>query len=119
VVCSTRAVSGQGTTDPLRPLMKSRRLIVPFLRLRKRQGTNRRGLFGRGRSCPLWVKSRHRSVSVQCPLYPQKRTSELSGGIFVPKADICSAANSSSIRSPRWHGQEATTGRQFPMPWQF
>ena len=28
--------------------------------------------------CPLWVKSRHRSSSNQCPLYPQKRTLELS-----------------------------------------
>ena len=25
--------------------------------------------------CPLWVKSRHRRTSNQCPLYPQKRTS--------------------------------------------
>src|SRR5215469_14410262 len=25
------------------------------------------------RSCPLWVKSRHRGISNQCPLYPQKR----------------------------------------------
>ena len=25
--------------------------------------------------CPLWVKSGHFGVSVQCPLYPQKRTS--------------------------------------------
>jgi hypothetical protein len=24
--------------------------------------------------CPLWVKSGHRAVSGQCPLYPQKRT---------------------------------------------
>jgi len=29
--------------------------------------------------CPLWVKSRHRRTSNQCPLYPQKRTLELSG----------------------------------------
>jgi len=27
---------------------------------------------------PLWVKSRHRGISNQCPLYPQKRTWELS-----------------------------------------
>src|SRR5215472_9592476 len=25
-------------------------------------------------SCPLWVKSRHRSRFGQCPLYPQKQT---------------------------------------------
>src|SRR6516164_4068234 len=24
--------------------------------------------------CPLWVKSRHRSATGACPLYPQKRT---------------------------------------------
>ena len=28
--------------------------------------------------CPLWVKSGHRGTSNQCPLYPQKRTLELS-----------------------------------------
>src|SRR5262249_11543789 len=28
--------------------------------------------------CPLWVKSRHCGISNQCPLYPQKRTLELS-----------------------------------------
>ena len=27
------------------------------------------------RPCPLWVKSRPRGTSNQCPLYPQKRTS--------------------------------------------
>ena len=29
--------------------------------------------------CPLWVKSRHRGISNQCPLYPKKRTLELNG----------------------------------------
>ena len=28
--------------------------------------------------CPLWVKSRHCKGSTECPLYPQKRTWELS-----------------------------------------
>src|SRR5215469_5511838 len=28
--------------------------------------------------CPLWVKSRHRGISNQCPLYPRKQTLELS-----------------------------------------
>jgi hypothetical protein len=28
-----------------------------------------------GHRRPLWVKSRHRGTSNQCPLYPQKRTS--------------------------------------------
>ena len=31
-----------------------------------------------GCQCPLWVKSRHQGTLNQCPLYPQKRTSELS-----------------------------------------
>jgi len=26
------------------------------------------------RHCPLWVNNEHRGTSVQCPLYPQKRT---------------------------------------------
>src|SRR6516165_11160577 len=29
----------------------------------------------------LWLKSRHRRMSVACPLYPQKRTLELSRGM--------------------------------------
>src|SRR6516225_12302773 len=33
------------------------------------------------RRCPLWVKSRHRGTSGQCPLYPQKRTLEISHGM--------------------------------------
>src|SRR6516164_1763477 len=33
------------------------------------------------RSCPLWVKIGHWATSEQCPLYPQKRTSELSRGM--------------------------------------
>jgi hypothetical protein len=32
--------------------------------------------------CPLWVKSRHRRVQIQCPLYPRKRTSLMSRGTF-------------------------------------
>ena len=34
-----------------------------------------------GARCPLWVKSGHRTRSAPCPLYPQKRTSELSRGM--------------------------------------
>src|SRR5215472_15158990 len=37
--------------------------------------------YGFRQTCSLWVKSRHRSASAQCPLYPQKRTSELSHGM--------------------------------------
>src|SRR6516164_1336670 len=35
----------------------------------------------RGFKCLLWVKSRHRGIFNQCPLYPQKRTLELSHGM--------------------------------------
>jgi len=38
--------------------------------------------------CPLWVKSRHRGASNQCPLYPQKRTSELNRGMCGRNDDI-------------------------------
>src|SRR5262249_4924676 len=57
--------------------MNSRRLIAP-----PRPGESHRsgsnwevgsGQVG-ARQCPLWVKSRHRSASASCPLYPQKRT---------------------------------------------
>src|SRR6516164_6403876 len=34
----------------------------------------RRALRMASLACPLWVKSRHRRTSNQCPLYPQKRT---------------------------------------------
>src|SRR5215468_633581 len=34
------------------------------------------------RRCPLWVKSGHCAVSGRCPLYPQKRTSKLTGVTF-------------------------------------
>ena len=43
--------------------------------------------------CPLWVKSRHRGTSDQCPLYPQKRT-------------LCPL-----IRSPRRRAREWSTAR--------
>src|SRR6516162_1549825 len=38
----------------------------------------RRALRRASLACPLWVKSRHRVISSQCPLYPEKRTLELS-----------------------------------------
>jgi hypothetical protein len=28
-----------------------------------------------GAECPLWVRSGHGAIKLQCPLYPQKRTS--------------------------------------------
>ena len=37
------------------------------------------GPFGDGDAgCPLWVKSKHRGEFKECPLYPRKRTLELS-----------------------------------------
>src|SRR5262249_55681705 len=49
----------------------------------QRAPTLERGLSARRGSClcPLWVKSRHRGTSNRCPLYPQKRTLELSRGM--------------------------------------
>jgi len=43
--------------------------------------------------CPLWVKSRHRRKFSQCPLYPQKRTSELRRGMsaLCQKRTFCTA----------------------------
>jgi len=40
---------------------------------RHRNGSN--NSFGRGRRCPLWVKSGHETHHRRCPLYPRKRTS--------------------------------------------
>jgi hypothetical protein len=61
--------------------MKSRRLIACPVRLRTKHRSGSKWHTGSGqngaRRCPLWVKSRHRSTSASCPLYPQKRTSEL------------------------------------------
>ena len=56
-----------------------------------------------GRSCPLWVKSRHCGTSNQCPLYPQKQTLELSGvmSALCQKQTFCAAAETGPIRSPR------------------
>src|SRR5262249_42213161 len=47
--------------------------------------------------CPLWVKSGHRSMSASCPLYPRKRTLELSRGMsgLCQKRTKCIAANGS------------------------
>ena len=44
--------------------------------------------------CPLWVKSRHQGLPARCPLYPQKRTSELSRRMsaLCQKQTLCGAA---------------------------
>ena len=36
----------------------------------------------RARKCPLWVKSRHRGISNQCPLYPHVWTAPSWQGLF-------------------------------------
>jgi len=47
--------------------MKSRRLMLtPALADRSGSDSN----FGRGRWCPLWVKSRHMQRNRPCLLYP-------------------------------------------------
>src|SRR6516164_5631819 len=45
------------------------------------------------RPCPLWVKSRHRGYLNECPLYPQKQTSEPSRAMsaLCQKRTFCAA----------------------------
>ena len=88
--------SGQAATVPPTSEMKSRRRIALPQGSGVRQQwlitsgicDRRNGVQGSGctatilrRPCPLWVKSRHCGTSNQCPLYPQKRTLELSPGM--------------------------------------
>jgi hypothetical protein len=49
--------------------------------------------------CPLWVKSRHRSASSQCPLFPQKRTlvGESWMSALCQKRTFCAAANNGRL----------------------
>src|SRR6516165_5656945 len=50
-------------------------LSSPSLSPRHRSGSSRWSGSGLVTGqCPLWVKSRHRSTSASCPLYPRKRT---------------------------------------------
>src|SRR5215470_9688058 len=44
--------------------------------------------------CPLWVKSGHDGSNLQCPLYPQKRTSVEAVGMsaLCQKQTFCTAA---------------------------
>ena len=76
---------------PTIPFMKSRRRIAfpkagtSLIRTRLQQGFAEGGM-GSDRhfawllrtECLLWVKSGHRGWLMECPLYPQKRTLELS-----------------------------------------
>src|SRR5262249_54923696 len=93
--CCARAASGQAMADPAIPLMRSRRRIA-FSKaldcadyrsqriLQQGFATNeidfRVSLYGSNpeRSCPLGVISGHSPTFDRCPLYPQKRTSQLS-----------------------------------------
>ena len=61
------------------------------------------------RSCPLWVKSRHRDISNQCPLYPQKQTfgDTIGMSALCQKRTLRTAANIFIIRSPREGGRIA------------
>jgi hypothetical protein len=54
-------------------------------------------------TCPLWLRSRHRSKSSQCPLYPQKRTLIERSGMSAKcqKQTFCAAVKNVGIRSPR------------------
>src|SRR5262245_4319729 len=66
-----RTVSGHTTAEPAMALMKSRRLIAYP---EDNNGTGKLLCLGRGRACPLWVKSRHLRCKKLGPLYPRKRT---------------------------------------------
>src|SRR5262249_16839645 len=54
-----------------------------------------------GRSCPLWVKSRHSATSERCPLYPQKRTlvEHVAMSAMCQKRTFCAAVKNVVIRS--------------------
>jgi len=90
--CCARTASGQAVAAPVIPMMNSRRRIAFTKAGLRRIGRDysrdlRPAKWGSGSVCraailshpyPLWVKSRHRKGSAECPLYPQKRTLELS-----------------------------------------
>src|SRR6516162_2501722 len=62
---------------------------------RSKRATIRQNRVGVARAgCPLWVKSRHRGISHQCLLYPQKQTLELSREMsaLCQKRTFCAAA---------------------------
>jgi hypothetical protein len=75
--CCACAASGHAAALP-RSVMNSRRLIgAPRL---KREPSYRQTLVRwKGRTCPLWVKSRHLQRKRSCPLYPRKRTCAVQG----------------------------------------
>src|SRR5215471_14146106 len=110
VYCACNS-TGQVTAQPRMPRNSRRLMSCPHTR----EGTylfKLAHLSGLERCpCPLWVKSRHRKGSAECPLYPQKRTSELSRGMsaFDPKrtlaASFCCGAqlhNSAPRFRPNW-----------------
>src|SRR5262249_45462638 len=75
--CCARNASGHVVAAPI-SVMRSRRLIAcPEAQTGHRAGSNWEVGSGQteARKCPLWVKSRHRGTSSECPLYPQKQTS--------------------------------------------
>src|SRR6516165_12733390 len=82
VALCARAASGHAAA-PANNVTNSRRLIAFSkaqdwtLKVSHRKVTD---MVARSR-CPLWVKSIHRDTFNRCPLYPQKRTSELTRGM--------------------------------------
>src|SRR6516165_10991710 len=98
------AANGQAAAELAIPFMKSRRRIAlpkagtKPIRTRLQQGFATREM-GSG-----WVKSRHWGRCDRCPLYPQKRTLELSREMsaLCQKQTFCGAATAFVIRSSRW-----------------
>jgi hypothetical protein len=70
--CCALDATGQAAAPPRIPRNSRRLMSVPKLGMPIVPAQIRTGK--RTTKCPLWVKSRHRSVSAQCPLYPRKRT---------------------------------------------
>src|SRR5262249_54869228 len=74
--CGGGAVSGRAAAPPTSVMNSRRRIAPPRLGI-----ASHRAKLGDWKwsgwavECPLWVKSRHRSASASCPLYPQKQTS--------------------------------------------
>ena len=64
----------------------------------------RRSKRGRSHASPMPVKIRHRRMSVWCPLYPQKRTLELS----LEMSALCQKRTSTTGRIGAWP-RETTT----------
>src|SRR5262249_28059841 len=114
------AASGHAITVLLKSLMNSRRLMASPAP-RTKSGIKRLSHFwiencavrrtqAGPQPCPLWVKSGHRSLSNQSPLYPQKRTlrGSLDDLVGPAKSELAtSIVDNSALSSCRLDGGRA------------